>query len=101
MLADSCAYTMAINESIQAQPDLSFVEKKAVMADGSVEEYDIVGPVMVKFANLTATCVAFVLQGNNEPHLGVITEEEMDVLIRPQHQELIVNLNILNMHNRA
>ena len=46
------------------------------MADGSVKEYDIVGPVMVTFANLTATCVAVVLQGNNEPHLGVITVEE-------------------------
>ena len=29
MLADSCAYTMAINESIQAKPDISFVEKKS------------------------------------------------------------------------
>lgn len=92
MLVNSGAYMMAINESIQAQLDLSFVEKrKAVMADGSVKKYDVVGPVMVKFANRTATCNAFVLQGNNEPLLGVIPMEEMDVMIHPQRQQLIVN----------
>lgn len=92
MLVDSGAYMMAINESIQEQLDLPFVEKrKAVMADGSVTEYDVVGPIMVKFANRTATCNAFVLQGNNEPLLGVIPMEELDVMIHPQRQELIVN----------
>lgn len=92
MLVDSGAYMMAINKTIQEQLDLSFIEKrKAVMADGSVKEYDVVGPIMVKFANRTATCNAFVLQGNNEPLLGVIPMEEMDVMIHPQRQELIVN----------
>ncbi|RYF79712.1 MAG: clan AA aspartic protease [Chitinophagaceae bacterium] len=92
MLVDSGTYMMAINETMQEQLDLSFIEKrKAVMADGSVQEYDVVGPLMVKFANRTATCNAFVLQGNNKPLLGVIPMEEMDVLIHPQRQELIVN----------
>jgi len=92
MLVDSGAYMMAINEDIQSQLDLPFVEKrKAVMADGSVVEYDVVGPVKVKFQNRTAVCNAFVLQGNNEPLLGAIPMEEMDVLIHPLRQELIVN----------
>ena len=92
MLVDSGAYIMAINESIREQLDLSFIEKrKAIMADGSVKEYDVVGPVMAKFANRTATCNAFVLQGNNEPLLGVIPMEEMDVMMHPQRQEQIVN----------
>lgn len=92
MLADSGAYMMAINEDIQSQLDLPFVEKrKAVMADGSVVEYDVVGPVKVKFKNRTAVCNAFVLQGSNEPLLGAIPMEEMDVLIHPLQQELIVN----------
>lgn len=61
------------------------------MADGSVVEYDVVGPVKVKFKNRTAVCNAFVLQGNNEPLLGAIPMEEMDVLIHPVRQELLVN----------
>jgi clan AA aspartic protease len=92
MLADSGAYMMAINENIQSQLELPFVEKrKAVMADGSVQEFEVVGPVMVKFANRTAVCNAFVLDGNSEPLLGAIPMEEMDVLIHPLRQELIVN----------
>jgi clan AA aspartic protease len=92
MLADSGAYMMAINENIQSQIELPFVEKrKAVMADGSVQEFEVVGPVMVKFANRTAVCNAFVLDGNSEPLLGAIPMEEMDVLIHPLRQELIVN----------
>lgn len=45
MLADSGAYMMAINENIQSQLELPFIEKrKAVMADGSVQEFEVVGP---------------------------------------------------------
>ncbi len=92
MLADSGAYMMAINETIQEQLDLPFVEKrKAQMASGSVVEYEVVGPVRVHFANRTAICNAFVLPGDSEPLLGAIPMEEMDVLIHPLRQELIVN----------
>ena len=92
MLVDSGAYMMAINEAIQEQLGLSFVEKrKLTMADGTVQEFDVVGPLMVKFSNRTATCNALILQGDNEPLLGVIPMEEMDVIIHPQRQELIVH----------
>ncbi len=92
MLADSGAYMMAINENIQEYLDLPFVEKrKAVMADATVVEYDVVGPVQVRFANRKAVCNAFVLKGDTEPLLGAIPMEEMDVLIHPLRQELIVN----------
>lgn len=92
MLVDSGAYMMAINETIQSQLELGFVEKRKVqVADSRVAEYDVVGPVNVKFANRKATCNAFVLPGDSEPLLGAIPMEEMDVLIHPQRQELIVN----------
>jgi clan AA aspartic protease len=92
MMIDSDAYMMAINETIQEQLNLSFIEKrKAVMADGSVNEYDVVGPIKVKFANRTAICSAMVLKGDAEPLLGAIPMEEMDVLVHPRRQELIVN----------
>jgi len=92
MLADSGAYFMAINENIQAQLQLPFKERrKAEMADGSLIEFDIVGPIEVKFKNRRCSVDAFVLKGNNEPLLGAIPMEGMDVLIHPLKQELVVN----------
>lgn len=92
MLADSGAYMMAINQTVQEQLGLPTIEfRKAQMADGSVVEYEVVGPIHVKFANRTAVCNAFVLPGDAEPLLGSIPMEEMDVLIHPLRQELIVN----------
>lgn len=92
MLVGSGAYMMAINETIQEQLQLPFKEKrKSLMADGSIAEHDVVGPIEVKFKNRSAVCNAVVLQGDNEPLLGAIPMEEMDVLIHPRRQELIVN----------
>ncbi len=92
VLVDSGAYMMAINETIQSQLELPLIEKRKVqVADGRVVEYDVVGPVHVKFANRKATCNSFVLPGDSEPLLGAIPMEEMDVLIHRQRQELVVN----------
>src|ERR1017187_9746706 len=92
MLVDSGAYMMAINESIQGILQFRSKGKKAVrMADESLVEYEVVGPIEVRFKNRTATCNAFVLPGNSEPLLGVIPMEEMDVVILPLRQQLVVN----------
>ena len=92
MLVDSGAYMMAINENIQEQLQLPFKEKRrSIMADGGVAEHDVVGPIEIKFKNRTAVCNALVLEGNNEPLMGAIPMEEMDVLIHPLRNELIVN----------
>ena len=92
MLVDSGAYMMAINETIQEQMQLLVLEKrKAQSANGHVEEYEVVGPIEVKFKNRRTICNAMVLSGDNEPLLGAIPMEDMDVLIHPQRQELIVN----------
>jgi clan AA aspartic protease len=92
ILVDTGAYNLCINESIQAQLALPFVEKrKGQLANGSIEEYDLVGPVVLKFKNRQTVCNALVMQGDNEPLLGAIPLEDMDVLIHPLRQELIVN----------
>jgi clan AA aspartic protease len=92
MLVDSGAYMMAINENIQEQLQFPILEKrKAQMADGSINEYEVVGPIEVKFKNRRTVCNAMVLPGDNEPLLGAIPMEDMDVLIHPLRQELIVN----------
>ena len=92
MLVDFGACMMAINETIQEQLQLPLLEKrKAQNASGHVEEYEVVGPIEVKFKNRRTVCNALVLPGDNEPLLGAIPMEDMDVLIHPQRQELIVN----------
>ena len=92
MLADSGAYMLAINETIQEQLQLPVVQKrKAQMANGSIEEYDVVGPIEVRFKNRRCVVDALVLPGDNEPLLGTIPMEDMDILIHPLRQELIVN----------
>lgn len=92
ILVDTGAYYLCINETIQEQLELAFIEKrKGQLADGSVVEYDVVGPVEIKFKNRRCNVDAMVLKGDNEPLLGAIPLEDMDVLIHPLRQELIVN----------
>lgn len=92
MLVDSGAYMMAINEHIQAQLGLNYIEsKEAELADGTRITCDVVGPLEVKFANRRAFVEAIVLPGKSQPLLGAIPMEYMDVLVDPRRQQLIVN----------
>jgi len=91
-LVDTGAYNMCINEIIQSQLELPFVEKRTgVLANGEIETYDLVGPLTIKFKNRTTICNALVLPGNNEVLLGAIPMEDMDVIIDPKKQTLEVN----------
>lgn len=92
MLVDSGAWMLCINENIQSVLKLPFIEKRThELANGVVVSHDAVGPVEVRFANRRAVCHALVLPGDSEPLLGAIPLEEMDVLIDPKRQELIIN----------
>ncbi len=92
ILVDTGAYNLFINEDIQAQLQLPFVEKRIdQLANGHIITYDVVGPVHLKFKNRNTVCLAMVLEGRNEPILGSIPLEDMDVLIHPQSQQLIIN----------
>ena len=92
MLVDNGALMLCINEVIQEQLQFPVDEKrKAETADGRIVECDVVKGVELRFKNRKTTCRAMVLPGNSEPLLGAIPLEDMDVLIHPQRQELIVN----------
>jgi len=92
MMVDSGSYMMCINELIQEQLRLPFIERRShFLADDQIVEHDIVGPLYVKFQNRTAICSAAVLEGDSRPLLGAIPMEEMDVLIHAKRQELIIN----------
>lgn len=89
---DTGADMLCINEDIQQQLQFPFIEKrKAVLADGRILECDAVSSVVLKFKNRTTSCVAMVLPGEAPPLLGCIPLEDMDVLIDPLREELIVN----------
>jgi clan AA aspartic protease len=91
-LVDTGSYMLAINEGIQAQLQLPVVEKrKAQIANGHILDCDVVAPIEIRFKNRRSTCSAIVLPGDAEPLLGAIPLEDMDVLIHPLRQELIVN----------
>ena len=92
MLVDSGAYMMAINETVKSQLGLEIKGKRtAQLANGQVIEFDVVGPIELKFENRDATCNALVLPGDSEMLLGAIPMEEMDVLIHPTQNKLVVN----------
>ena len=83
VLVDTGAYNLCINETIQAQLELPFIEKrKGQLANGSIDEYDMVGPVVLKFKNRQTVCNALVLSGDNEPLLGAIPLRDIHVPIQ-------------------
>jgi clan AA aspartic protease len=92
VLVDTGSYMLAINETIQEQLQFPIVEKrKAQLANGHIVECDVVSSVELRFKNRQTTCRAMILPGDAEPLLGSIPLEDMDVLIHPLRQELIVN----------
>ncbi|NML20133.1 clan AA aspartic protease [Pseudoflavitalea sp. G-6-1-2] len=92
MLVDSGAYYLTINENIQEVLQLPVVRQKRVqLADGRFEVYDVVAPVELWFENRDTVCEAIVLPGDNEPLLGAIPMEALDVIIDPKRQQMVVH----------
>ncbi|MFZ6023645.1 MAG: retroviral-like aspartic protease family protein [Bacteroidota bacterium] len=94
MPVDGGAYMMAITETICEQLSLSIKEKRKVqLANGEIAEYNVAAPIEVRLENRRSNMDALVLPGNNEPLLGAILMEDMDVLIHPPEtgKELVVN----------
>lgn len=91
-LVDSGAYMLCINENVRAQLDLPIIEKQfGTLADETLIEFDVVGPVEVRFENRSTSVRAIVLPGDAEILLGAIPMEDMDVLIDPRGEKLVVN----------
>lgn len=91
-MVDTGAIMLCINENIQQQLQFPVMEtRKAQLANGVIIECKVVGPVELRFKNRQTTCRAMVLPADSEVLLGAIPLEDMDVLIDPQRQELIVH----------
>jgi clan AA aspartic protease len=91
-LVDSGSYMLAINTEIKEKLGLPSIEKQvATLADETQIEVEIVGPVEVRFENRRTNVDAMILPNATEVLLGSIPMEDMDVLIDPRQEKLVVN----------
>ena len=91
-MADSGAVMLCINQNIKHQLGLTTIDMQtAQLADNTLLELEVVGPVELHFENRSVRCDAMVLPGDSEVLLGAIPMEQMDVLIHPKTNKLIVN----------
>ncbi|GMT48555.1 MAG: hypothetical protein IEMM0008_0094 [bacterium] len=89
-MVDTGAYMMVISEHIRLQLGLEIVEEREVeLADGTFRKIPMAGPINVRFEKRLAICHAFIL--GSEVLLGAIPLEELDVMVDPKKQRLIVN----------
>jgi clan AA aspartic protease len=88
-LVDSGAATLVISEHLKLQLGLAVLGTiETELANGAIQETEIVGPITIRFENRRSVCQAFVLSGMDEVLLGVIPIEDMDVIIDPKKGEL-------------
>ena len=89
-MVDSKALLLCIPQHVAIQLQLEGLEQREIMlADGSRQLVSYVGPVEVRFENRRCFVGALVL--GDEVLLGAIPMEDMDVLIDPARQKLVVN----------
>ncbi len=89
-LADTGALLMSITETLSIQLQLEELENRMVtIADGSTKQVPFVGPIRIDFGNRFCFTGAFVL--GNEPLLGAVPMEEMDLVVNPAKQQVTPN----------
>lgn len=95
-LADTGALHLCIPEHIQIQLKLDEIDKKEVtLADGSQRLVPYVGPIELRYANRIGFAGALVL--GDQPLLGAIPMEDMDLIVIPSSRQVIVNPNSPNV----
>lgn len=91
-LVDTGATFMRVTEEIALQLgfDIDKVSQQTVtLADGHQRKVPKIAPIEIGFENRSDVTEAVVL--GNEPLLGVIPLEAMDLVVDPRQQTLIVN----------
>jgi clan AA aspartic protease len=90
-LVDSGAYMLVITDEIRQQLELPLIQEQVFrLADDSTIKVEVVGPVEILFENRSTTTSAVVLPDAKEVLLGSIPLEDLDVVIDPKRQRLIV-----------
>lgn len=91
-MADSGAIRLAINETIKQQLGLRVRQQLNIsLADGTKRTLDVAGPIRIKFKDRDCITDAFVLPDNEEPLIGAVPMELMDLVIIPAENKLVYN----------
>ena len=89
-LADTGAVHLCIPPHIQIQLHLEEMDTKEVtLADGTRKLVPYVGPIELRYGNRVGFAGALVM--GDEPLLGVIPMEDMDLVVVPRTRQVIVN----------
>ncbi len=89
-LVDSGAMHLCLPRTLVLQLDLQVHDRRTITyADGRSEVVDYVGPVRVRFSN--RQCLVGALVTGDQPLLGAIPMEDMDLVINPARQTVTVN----------
>lgn len=92
VLADSGATVLVIPESLRQELGLATIGRRVEgVADGSVLECDLVGPVEIRFGDRNTVGNAVSMPNATQILLGQVQMEEMDLVIDPLAQKLIPN----------
>jgi clan AA aspartic protease len=89
---DTGALFMCVPQGVATQLgfDVTEVRQRVVtLADGSSKSVPVIAPVTIQFENRWYTSEALVL--GDEPLMGCIPMEAMDVMVEPRTQRLVVN----------
>jgi len=88
-LVDTGAMTIVINEEICKALGLDIIgERLSQMADGRKMVLPLAGPIDIWYGDRLSTTNAIVMPDDNDPLLGVIPLEEMDLWIHPATNKL-------------
>lgn len=91
-MADSGAIRLAINEKIKTDLGLRVRQQLNIsLADGTKRTLDVAGPIRIKFKERDCITDAFVLPDNEEPLIGAVPMELMDLVIVPTQNKLMYN----------
>jgi clan AA aspartic protease len=89
-LVDTGASLLSIPKPVAARLALAEAEQREiVLADGSLQMAPYVGPTRVRFENRTCYTGALVL--GDETALGALVLEDMDLIVHPRTEMLVVN----------
>lgn len=91
-MADSGAIRLSINETIKNQLGLSVRQQLDIsLADGTKRTLDVAGPIRLRFKERDCITDAFVLLGDEEPLIGAVPMELMDLVVIPAENKLDYN----------
>lgn len=89
-MVDTGSIMLCINETIKDALGLDIIGKRrSQLANGLILELDVVGPVIVRFLDRDCVTRALLLPDDQEPLLGAIPMEEMDLYVNPGRNELL------------